>query len=247
MRPSEVTFTSGGDRANLRLSPGDVELIGAVAAANPRTVVILQGGSAILCAEWDTAVPAIVHAWYGGVDAGGGLADVLFGRAEPAGRLPLSIPADESHLPEFSAEADHVVYDRWHGWWHLERAGHRPAYPFGFGLGYTTFAIAEASARIDGAAVVVEGSVANTGRRRGSDVVQVYARLAGDERRRLVGFARVEVPAGERRPFEVRTRPERLARRDADGHRWIGPAGEVEIEVGRYACDAEARRLTVRF
>jgi beta-glucosidase len=245
-RPSEVTFVSGGDRTSLRLSPTDVALIRAVAAANRRTVVVLQGGSAILCSEWDTTVPAIVHAWYGGVDAGGGLADVLVGRVEPGGRLPFSIPVDESHLPEFSAEVDSAVYDRWHGWWHLERAGHRPAYPFGYGLGYTTFAVVDATARIEDGAVVVAGGLANTGDRDGSDVVQVYARLPeGDGRRRLVGFTRVEVPAGGRRPFAVQARPDRLARWDPDAHRWVEPDGEVEIEVARYVGDPDARRLTV--
>ncbi len=247
-RPSRVTYTSGGDRTSLRLPPDDVRTIRAVAAANPRTVVVLQGGSAILCPEWDTTVPALLHAWYGGGDAGRGLADVLFGRVEPGGRLPLSIPAEEGHLPDFSPDADHVVYDRWHGWWHLERAGHTPAYPFGFGLGYTTFALEQATARAEGASVVVEGTLANTGARDGSDVVQVYARFPDpDHPRRLVGFARVEVPAGDRRRFEVRTRPERLARRDADAHRWVDPTGDVEIEVARHAGDPGARRLTVTF
>jgi beta-glucosidase len=245
-RPSEVTYTSGGDRKSLRLSPTDLALVRAVAAANPRTIVVLQGGSAILCSEWDTTVPAIVHAWYGGVDAGGGLADVLSGRAEPGGRLPLSIPVDESHLPEFVAETDTALYDRWHGWWHLERAGHRPAYPFGFGLGYTTFELVDATARMEDGAVVVAGTVANTGGRDGSDVVQVYARLPeGDGRRRLIGFTRVTVPAGGRQAFEVLPRPERLAVRDPDAHRWMKPDGDVEIEVARYVGDPDARRLTV--
>ncbi len=247
-RPSAVTFSSGGDRTSLRLSAPDVALIRAVAAANRRTVVVLQGGSAILCSEWESMVPAILHAWYGGVDAGGGVADVLVGRAEPGGRLPCSIPADESHLPEFSAEADAVVYDRWHGWWHLERAGHHPAYPFGFGLGYTTFAVVKATARIDDGSVVVNGTMANTGDRNGSDVVQAYARLPdGDGRRRLIGFTRVEVSAGAEKPFEMRARPERLTRRDPEAHRWVDPVGDVEIEVARYVGDPDARRLTVTF
>ncbi len=215
-----------------------------MAAANRRTVVVLQGGSAILCSEWDTTVPAIVHAWYGGVDAGGGLADVLYGHAEPGGRLPFSIPVDESHLPEFEAEVDDAVYDRWHGWWHLERAGHRPAYPFGFGLAYTTFAVVDATARIEEGAVVVPERLTNTGDRDGSDVVQVYARLPdGDGRRRLVGFARVDG-----------------AGRWATGLRGAGPArndwpcgiptptggstpdGDIEIEVARYVGDPDARQ-----
>ncbi|HLH27587.1 MAG TPA: glycoside hydrolase family 3 C-terminal domain-containing protein, partial [Acidimicrobiales bacterium] len=243
-RPAEVTFTSGGDRSSLRLPADDVELVRAVAAANRRTVVVLEGGSAILCSEWDSSVPALLHAWYGGGEAGRGLADVLFGRAEPGGRLPLSIPTDESHLPDFSADAERAVYDRWHGWWHLERSGHRPAYPFGFGLAYTTFAIERAAVRAEGPALVIEGELANTGDRDGSDVVQVYVRLPErDAPRRLAGFARVAVPAGSVRPFAVRVRPERLARRDPEGHRWVAPSGEVGIEVARHVGDPAAVRL----
>ena len=90
--------------------------------------------------------------------------------------------------------------------------------------------------------------VANTGDRSGSDVVQVYARLDDPDRpRRLVGFARVEVPAGQRRAFSVRARPERLACRNPETHRWVGPSGDVELEVARHAGDPQAHRLTVTF
>jgi hypothetical protein len=95
-------------------------------------------------------------------------------------------------------------------------------------------------------AVLVAGTLTNIGERDGSDVVQVYARLPeGDGRRRLVGFTRVEVPAGGRRPFEVQGRPDRLTGWDPDAHRWVEPNGEVEIEVARYVGDPDARRLTV--
>ncbi len=245
-RPAAVTYTSGGDRSSLRLPPGDVQTIRAVAAANPRTVVVLVGGSAVLCSEWDRSVPAVLHAWYSGEEGGHGLADVLSGRAEPGGRLPISIPVDESHLPAFDKEASRVTYDRWHGWWHLERAGHVPAYPFGFGLGYTTFALEQAEARVDDETVVVEGVLANTGDRPGSDVVQVYARLDdADAPRRLLGFARLEVPAAGRRPFVVRVRPERLAQRDPTAHRWTPTSGEIELEVARFVGDPSSRRLRV--
>jgi beta-glucosidase len=146
---------------------------------------------------WDSWTPAVVQAWYPGMEGGHAVADVLLGRVDASGRLPFSVPTDEDHLPPFDAAATTFTYDRWHGWWHLEREGHVPAYPFGFGLSYTTFALGGATAeRVDGA-LRVTATVRNTGLRSGSDVVGLYARAAGD-RPRLLAFARVEVaPAAE--------------------------------------------------
>jgi beta-glucosidase len=246
VRPSSLGFATGGDRISLRLAAGHVELIRAVAGANPRTIVVLQGGSAILSGEWDQAVPSIVQAWYGGEEAGSGLADVVFGVVNPSGRLPFSVPADEAHLPFFDREADHAVYDRWHGWWHLERAGHAPAYPFGFGLSYTTFELGDLAATVSGDTVRIDGSLANTGIRDGADVIQVYAGLPDPEApRRLVGFTRVEAAAGTTQSFSVRFERSALAQRDTDTHAWTVPVGSHVLEVGRHAGDPQAKRITV--
>ncbi len=126
-----------------------------------------------------------MQSWYSGMEGGHGLADVLFGSVDSSGRLPFSVPADETHLPEFDRDADRFVYDRWHGWWKLERDGNAPAYPFGFGLSYTGFELSDASAVADEDAIRVRATLRNTGSRRGTDVVQVYSA----EPPRLVGFA----------------------------------------------------------
>lgn len=185
-------FATGGDRSSLRLCPEDVVLVKALAAAHPRVVVVVVGGSAVVMSEWDSWVPAIVQAWYPGMEGGHGLADVLLGRVDASGRLPFSVPTDEAHLPAFDATATAVTYDRWHGWWHLEREGHRPAYPFGFGLSYTTFELGPATVTASAGEIRVTTTVRNTGARRGSDVVGLYLRVPGD-RPRLVAFARGDV------------------------------------------------------
>jgi beta-glucosidase len=188
----------GGDRGSLRLSPSDVKLIRAVAAANRRTVVVIQAGSAVITTEWAEGVPAIVQAWYGGAEAGPGLVDVLVGDVNPSARLPFTVPVDEADLPAFDRDAKTFVYDRWHGWWRADRKHIVPAYPFGFGLSYTTFVVLDVETSVDDSALVVRGTVRNTGARDGSDVVQVYAELPDpDAPARLVGFSRCEVAAGE--------------------------------------------------
>ncbi len=239
-------FGAGGDRDTLRLRANDVDLIRAVAAANPRTVVAIQAGSAVVMTEWIDAVPAVVQAWYGGCRAGEGLADVLVGTVNPSGRLPFTVPVDEADLPPFDRDATTFRYDRWHGWWHLQRTGRAPAYPFGFGLSYTTFAIADIDVERAGDAIVVRGTVRNSGDRDGADVVQIYAQLPeADAPSRLVGFTRVEVAAGQHAAFEVRVPVDRLATRDTVAHAWRPASGRHRITVARHANDADATTVAL--
>ena len=247
-------FSTGGDRAHLGLHPEDVALIQAVLAANPRTVVAVQAGSAVLDEhdEWVEAVPALVQAWYGGARAGSGLADVLFGVVEPSARLPFSVPRHADHLPPFDRHATSVRYDRWHGWWHLARQGHEPRFPFGFGLTYSRLERSSAAVAVraaDGsapAALHVRATVQNHGDRHGTEVVQVYASLpdpaAPD---RLVAFARVPVPAGSTAEGELLVPLERLATRDPVTHTWRPAMGEHRISVGLHAGDPGASTTTL--
>jgi beta-glucosidase len=236
-------FSQGGDRSSLRLADADVALIRAVAAANPRTVVAIQAGSAVVCSEWSGTVPAIVQAWYGGAEAGGGLADVLLGVSDASARLPFTVPVDEAELPAFDRDATRFTYDRWHGWWRASRLGITPAFPFGFGLSYTTFAVdaASVSVSVDDGTITVRGTWRNTGERDGVDVVQVYAELADPEApARLVGFARVAVASGSEAPFEVVVPRDRLATRDTASRTWRPPAGRHRVTVARFAGDPDA-------
>ncbi|MBM3675601.1 MAG: family 3 glycosyl hydrolase [Actinobacteria bacterium] len=239
-------FSQGGDRSSLRLLPEDVALVRAVAAVNPRTVVVIQAGSAVVADEWLDDVAAVVQAWYGGCEAGAGLADVLVGNVDPSARLPFTVPASEDHLPAFDRDATRVTYDRWHGWWHFDREGHRPAFPFGFGLGYTTFELGPVEIVPSGDSIAVTGVVVNTGDRDGADVVQVYAQLPDEAApKRLVGFARVEVAAGATAAFTIDVPTDRLATRDAERHSWCAPFGTHRFVVARCAGDPSAHQVTL--
>jgi len=239
-------FSIGGDRSSLRLPDPDVELIRAVAAENPRTVVVIQAGSAVIVSEWADSVAAIVQAWYGGCRAGPGLADVLLGKVNPSARLPFSVPVDEADLPAFDRDATSFRYDRWHGWWHLARAGRKPAFPFGFGLSYTTFALTHVGLLSAHDGVTVTGTVSNTGDMDGAEVVQVYAELPDPEAPpRLVGFSRIEVAAGGKETFEVRVPRRRLETRDPVAHTSRPASGRHRFLVGRHACDPESTAIEV--
>jgi beta-glucosidase len=244
-RPDSV-FSTGGDRTSLHLAAHDVDLVRAVADANPRTVVVLQGGSAVIVSEWEHRAAAIVHSFYGGCEAGTGLTDVLFGDIEPSGRLPFTIPQDHGQLPRFATLGGRIPYDRWHGWWHFRRCGYTPAYPFGFGLSYTTFALGPATGTRSQNTVKLEGSVTNTGNRAGTDVVQVYAELPDAEAPpRLVGFTRVAVAAGSEAALTIDVSLDALATWDPARHRWSPPQGMHRFFVSRHASDPEAQVVSL--
>jgi beta-glucosidase len=239
------TMSPGGDRRRLELSQSDEALVRAVARANPRTLVVVMSGSAVVMEAWRHDVPAIVQLWYPGMEGGHALADVLLGRVAPSGRLPLAIPTSPAHLPSFDPDATAITYDLWHGQWKLDRDGNAAAYPFGFGLSYTSFELRDASVSGDGVERRVRCTVANTGARDGVEVVQVYGGLPGSKYERpawrLLGFARIEMPAGATRTVDVDVSLRTLAVRERGA--WVVEPGRYAIDVARYAGDPAALRL----
>ncbi|WP_328907573.1 glycoside hydrolase family 3 C-terminal domain-containing protein [Streptomyces sp. NBC_00234] len=250
------------DRDDLSL-PGDQnQLIEAVGEANPNTVVVLNTSGPMLM-PWLKQVKGVVQSWYQGAATGTAIANVLYGKAEPGGRLPVTFPADETQGPSTYDggksdgaygsitydEGIHVGY-KWYGKHHAE-----PLFPFGHGLSYTTFAYGKlrtedlALAREkDTAKVTVE--VRNTGRRTGSDIVQVYighlpTRTETPEKH-LAGFARVHLRPGQRENVTVEIDRRRLSYWDESRNRWVTPTGKVRVYVGRSVADIElAGTITV--
>ena len=239
--------TEGEDRTSMAL-PGDQDdLVRAVAAANPNTVVVLNTGSPVTM-PWLDDVPAVLQLWFPGQEIGDALADVLTGAAEPGGRLPGDVPRQLEDTPAFAhypGTDGRAVYAEGlfigHRWY--DREGIEPLFPFGFGLRYTTFEIGDAA--LAGGAehgVTVDVDVTNTGDRDGAEVVQVYVEPpAGDPARplrHLAGFRRVELAGGEQR-----TGHDRVARRAfaswIDGE-WVVAPGHYTIHVGRSSRDVRA-------
>lgn len=238
-KPGAVMFSVGGDRVSLRLPDKDVELLRAVAGVNPRTIAVVIAGSAVLMSEWDEEIPAILQTWYSGMEGGHALADLLLGAANPSGRLPFAVPAAESDLPLFDLEASEFTYDALHGQWLLDRRSVRAQYPFGFGLTYTHFDHVGVAAELGEESVEVRATTFNAGVRDGADVVQVYVTPpdpgSDRARRRLGGFARVEVGAGEAAEVTVVISLRSIAWRDVNTHSWYLPAGAYRFEVAHNA------------
>jgi len=204
----------GGDRASLRLPDGHEELAAAVGRANRRHAVVLMGGSAFVTDALDDVAPALVMAWYPGMEGGHAVADVLFGEAEPEGRLPLTWPRATTELPPFRRFARRITYGPLLGYRMMEATRQEPAHWFGHGLSFTRFEWTDPRAvavgpSVDGRrAVTVEVDVTNAGERAGTEVVQGYvAEVLGTHRAPLhtlrgVAVARTIAP-GERRTVRV--------------------------------------------
>lgn len=239
--------SEGYDRENLDLPGRQDELVRAVAAANPRTVVVVNAGSPVLL-PWRDEVAAIVLGYFGGQEFGSALADVLSGDAEPGGRLPSTWPAALIDVPVLDvtpregalhyAEGIHIGYRAW------LRGEVEPAWPFGFGLGYTSWILEAAGTRgglvADDAVVAV--TVRNAGDRAGKQVVQVYAERADSVVDRpvrwLVGSTVVRAEAGEtveaHVPVPARTLSHWLGGRDGA---WALESGAFTLRIGTSVAD----------
>ena len=233
---------TGGDRHDLRLHTEDVALIRAVAAVNPRTVVVVITGGAVVLDPWDHEVAGLLLAWYPGMEGGRAIADLLLGDAEPGGRLPVALPRRREDLPVVDWNARTVAYGRWWGQRKLDRDGTAAAYPFGFGLGYTTFTLAGLRiGPVEAERFTATVSVTNTGERPGRHVVQVYAHLPHQERpvRALLGFQAVgEVAPGETRTVTVDCATRPLQRWTSDG--FVTDRATVRVEAASWSGDPAA-------
>ena len=246
----------GADRLCIRLNcvdePGDQDaLIAAVAAANARSVVVLETGAPVLT-PWRNALAALVQAWIPGVDAGRAIDAVLFGDADPGGRLPVTFPESEADLPtagdptRYPGVAERAVYAeglevgyRW-----FDARGLEPAFPFGHGLSYTQFDYADLTvgARDDGG-LDIAFQVLNTGTRAGVAVPQVYLSLpdVSDTVRQppqaLKAFDKLTLNAGEQRRVELSLPPRALEYWDTQTAQWARVPGCATVRVGRSSRD----------
>lgn len=238
--------SEGFDRTHIDLPDDQLELLDAVVAVNPNTVVVLSNGG-VVALPFRDKVPAIIEGWLLGQGGGSAIADVLVGDVNPSGKLTETIPlrlADNPSYDNFPGSSGHVRYGEgifvgYRGYDHRELP---VAYPFGHGLSYTTFEYAEPTGHVDAEGrVVVELAVTNTGAVAGREVVQVYVSLADSavERppRELKGFASVEVAPGETAPVSITIAREDLAYWDRRADRFVVEGGDYELAVGSSSRD----------
>jgi beta-glucosidase len=254
--------SEGSDLATLDLAPDQNKLIEAVAAANPKTIVVLETGSPATM-PWIDKVAGVVEAWYPGIRGGEALANILTGSANPTGKLAISFPRSDSDLPhptlvqpppesqqhfeggDIGAEMAkgakglppfQIKYDEGlkvgYKWYDAEKKA--VLFPFGFGLSYTTYAYSGLKVA-PGDSTAITFTVKNTGNCAGTEIAQVYASLpdaAGEPPKRLIGWTRVELASGESKQVSVPVSRDRLTVYDEASDSWKVVPGKYVIRVG---------------
>ncbi|WP_010188078.1 beta-glucosidase [Sphingomonas sp. PAMC 26605] len=255
--------TEAEDITTLVLPDNQDALIEAVAAANSRTVVVLESGGPVTM-PWLQKVPAVLAAWYSGQRGGEAIANIVFGKVNPSGRLPITFPADERQAPRpqpvglsdvakddaasnagsAGGDAKGFVADYPEGAdvgyrWYAKR-NQRPLFPFGFGLSYTKFTYANLEVS-GGAALSVSFDVTNAGQRAGADVPQLYVTppTAGSVAR-LAGFQRIELKPGETRHVTLSAERRTFAKWDDAAKGWRLAGGSYRASIGHDAADLGA-------
>ncbi len=246
--------TEGADRKDLKLPGGQDELIQKVVQANPRTVVVLMGGGAVGMDAWLAKVPAVLYAWYPGLEGGNALARVLFGDVDPSGKLPCTFPKRLADSPAHALHAypgtnGTVIYREGllvgYRWFDTKRI--KPLFPFGYGLSYTTFKYSNLSLvpgpEALGAPVTVEFELANTGSRAGAEAAQVYVQEIHPSLPRplkeLKGFKKVFLQPGEKQKVSIVLDRNAFAHYDPDKKGWVADRGAYKILVASSSQDIQ--------
>ena len=250
---------SEGYDGRLELEGNQDALVSAVARANPRTIVVVESGGAVLM-PWAREVPAILEAFYPGIRGGPAIARILTGKANPSGHLPITFPASLDQLAHpvlpgkgLPGETPvEIVYEEGaaigYKWYDVK--GYRPLWAFGHGLSYTSFVFSALAAQPDGRAIKVSFSIRNSGKRAGKGVAQVYVapadrQAAGWEApKRLGAFAKVDLKPGKSRRVDLTIDPRLLATYEAANNNWHIRAGEYRLLLGQ-ASDATPQSVTV--
>ncbi len=240
---AEQWMREGEDAPNLSLPGNQDALIAAVAAANPRTIVVLETGGPVLL-PWLDKVPAVVEAWYAGNSGALALARVLFGDVDASGRLPVTFPQSEAQLPRptlIDPDAARVPFDvsydegadvgyRW-----FEKTKAAPLFPFGYGLSYTHFTIANLAVAGD----MASADVTDVGARAGRETVELYATPPGGVAR-LVGWTKIDLKPGETRHVTIAIEPRLLAVFDPANDVWQIAAGDYGFGAGKSSVNISA-------
>jgi len=249
-----VTSWKGeGFDTGLELGGNQDALVSAVAAANPKTIVVLETGGAVLM-PWLDKVPAVLNAWYPGIRGGAAIARVLTGKVNPSGHLPISFPASNAQLahdtiPGFGKPDGipvHITYDEGaaigYKWYDVK--GIHPLFAFGHGLSYTTFAVSDgAAAATPDDMITITGTIANTGQQPGKGVAMAfvapadYQAVGWEAPKRLVGFTKAALTPGGSQTFSLQVDPRLLATFEVADNSWHIKAGTYHILLGQASDD----------
>jgi beta-glucosidase len=244
----------GTDRKDMKLPYGQDELLNRLVEANPRTIVVFLGGGPVEMGDWLAKVPALVQAWYPGMEAGNALAAMLFGDVNPSGKLSCTFPKRLEDSPahalgNYPGKDGTVRYGEGllvgYRWFDAKKI--EPLFPFGFGLSYTRFQYSDLSLKVsEDGKVTAEFSVSNVGSRDGAEVTQLYVQEVKPRLQRplkeLKGFSKIFLKAGEKKTLTIPLDERSFAFYDPEKKSWIAEAGDFKILVGGSSRDIELQQ-----
>lgn len=241
--------TAGDRTQGLELKSEDQCIIHEVAKIRNDAIVALVGGSAIILEEWKDKVGAILMVYYPGMEGGTAFAEVIFGKTNPGGKLPFSIPKKESDLPYMEWDSESMWYDYYHGYTLLNKKGVSPSYSFGFGLSYTQFNLNHMRAWKSEECLYGEVIVENVGNREGTEVVQMYVGIPESDVERaeytLQAFQKIYLQAGEKKKVVLSCKTGALDYYDEKTSQFIHEDKKYAIYLGNNSNHAELKRIDV--
>lgn len=243
---------TGGDRDSLKLSVEEISLIRSIAAINPNTIVSLIAGSAITVEDWFDAVPTILMSWYSGQEGGTALAKILFGKINPSGKLPFTVPQKEENLPFFDKNAEEITYGYYLGYTLFDKEGYQARFPFGFGLSYTTFKYLNLRVNSKEYSITdtinISVEISNTGDKIGDEIVQLYCGYENPSVERhhkdLRGFKRITLNPQESKTVVFSLPVQSLAYYSPKSAAWIVDPILYHIWVGPNANESQSLSTT---
>ena len=246
-----MTF-GGGDREFLTLSHEDEELILTLSKINENCIVVMECGSAIITERWRKHVPAILMAWYPGMEGGTALADILFGNTNPSGKLPIVFPKSLDQLPFFDANTKEIEYGYYHGYRLMDKEEYEPAFPFGFGLSYTSFHYNNLEINSEeiqaGEKVEISVDIKNEGTMRGEEIIQVYVGYPESPidrpKKELKVFKRIELEQNKSKTISFMMDSKDLAYYNSDKKKWEVEKGTHTVYVGPSSLEQDLLKKT---
>ncbi|MHA1269539.1 MAG: beta-glucosidase family protein [Candidatus Helarchaeota archaeon] len=236
----EYTMLVGGDRTKLELKPKSEDLILNIAEINKNVIVIIETGSAIIMEKWKNMIPAILMAWYPGMEGGTAIGEIIFGAINPSGKLPIIFPKSMEQLPFFDKKAKSIEYGYYHGYRLLDKNNDTPAFHFGFGLSYSSYSyknLKVSNIVIDNeGAIKINIEVSNNGTIYGEEIVQIYVGYMNSSVDRpvkeLKGFGKLKLKPGETKTFTYTLLLKDLAYYNVSEKKWKTEDIDYKLYVG---------------
>lgn len=244
----------GLDRFDMNLPELQNELINAVVEVNPQTVVVINSGTPNDLTKWIDKVPAVLQAWYPGMEGGNAVADILFGDINPSGKLPVTFARrreDYADFPHSTVIDDQITYAEsiFVGYRHFEAQKIAPLFPFGHGLSYTKFSYDNLKVRSNNKkrSVEVRITISNVGQLAGREIIQLYVRDIESSIRRplkeLKAFQKITLLPNEKKQITFRLNEDAFSYYDPQNRKWVFEAGMFELQIGSSAGDIRSRKV----